>query len=441
MSQASGRAITTGVLSVPEAARDAGRERSPGIARGIGAAGAHWEQHVRPMRLALRPNRQQGNLMTRSCARLLHNARPALMVVVFGPVAIGPLGTPAPVYGAVSTTNGSNPVTIFGGTGPGVGHFASAQGIAVEADGSVLITDQTRSNILHYANDGTYLGSFGSAGSGATPIQFSSPQGIAVDPAGKDLVADFGNQRIDVLSPSDLSFVGFINFSSAWPEQVAANTDSIYVLLNSGAHQRLSKYSNDASLTIQATHDIANGFGDDQMALTAGTFNQIAVDSSGDVLIVDSENQRVVIYDSSLNFVRAWSMASSQAAGLAIGYYAGTEQVYTGNWSSQTSQFRVVRGDALGNPKGAFNCHGFLSVALATDQAGDVFITDSNRIMRVAPSPIVSVAATPSDALTSQSVMFDGSASTVPFWSIGNYRWGPERKRPFSHRRRRSADD
>jgi hypothetical protein len=40
MGQASGRAVTTGVLNVGEAARDAGRERSPGIARGIGAAGA-----------------------------------------------------------------------------------------------------------------------------------------------------------------------------------------------------------------------------------------------------------------------------------------------------------------------------------------------------------------------------------------------------------------
>jgi hypothetical protein len=40
MGQVSGRAITTGVLNLGEAARDAGRERSPGIARGIGAAGA-----------------------------------------------------------------------------------------------------------------------------------------------------------------------------------------------------------------------------------------------------------------------------------------------------------------------------------------------------------------------------------------------------------------
>lgn len=277
---------------------------------------------------------------------------------------------------------------------------------------------------MHYANDGTYLSTVGSTGSGTSPIQFRGPEGLAVDPNGDVLVADPGNSRVDVLAP-DLSYLRSVSLGSP-PQQVAADANSIYVLSDTGSNLLLSKFSNDLSLTPEGTHTIAYGSGDDEMANTFVLYDQMAVDAAGNVLIDDSSNQRVVTYNPSLSFVRAWA-EDGRAAGLTIGLYAGGEQVNTGDSSANGP--RVLREDTLGNQQGTFGpvTIGSLSLqpwALGTDSAGNVFVADEgSRILRIAPTVAPSFSATPSPGVTSQTVTFDGSSSSVPFWSISDFRW------------------
>jgi PKD repeat protein len=315
-------------------------------------------------------------------------------------------------------------VTVFGGPGPGPGHFTTATGIAIEPDGSVLVTDST-SEILHYANDGSFLGTIGSRGSGTSPVQFQGPMGIAVDPAGDVFVADTGNSRVVILSPS-FTFLRSIGLGA--PAQVAVDASALYVLSDVGIEMQLYKFANASDNYPLAGREPSYGSGDDQMAMNGASWDQMAVDSTGDLLIVDSENQRVLRYDSSLAFVDSWTV-TGRARGLAIGNYAGAEQVYAGDLGSSSNQ-RVLRTDALGHLAGSFgpamiNGRSVSPGAIAADAAGNVFILDGGgtRILRVTPTPSASFSATPTGGLTSQAATFDGSASAPPFWSINDFQW------------------
>ncbi len=61
------------------------------------------------------------------------------------------------------------------------------------------MTDQANGRIQQFLRDGTFLGAWGTPGSGDG--QFAEPGGVAVDPAGRVLVADTGNARIQVFRP------------------------------------------------------------------------------------------------------------------------------------------------------------------------------------------------------------------------------------------------
>jgi hypothetical protein len=118
-------------------------------------------------------------------------------------------------------------VTEFGGVGSAPGDFGQGASLAVETDGSVVVSDWINNQLVHYANNGTYLGSVGSTGSGTNPIEFNNPGGVAADPSGDVLIADEGNSRVDILSPG-LLYLRAISISG--PMQVAANGSFIYVL-------------------------------------------------------------------------------------------------------------------------------------------------------------------------------------------------------------------
>jgi hypothetical protein len=124
----------------------------------------------------------------------------------------------------------------------------------------------------------TELSLEGSAtGSGAG--QFSSPQGIATNPSdGHFYVADLNNQRIDEFTPWGV-------FVRAWGWGV-----------NTGAAEAQSCTT---ASTCQA--GIA-GSGNGQFSYPTG----VAVDSTGDVYVVDGGNHRIEKFDSEGNFLLAW---------------------------------------------------------------------------------------------------------------------------------------
>src|SRR5688572_28509325 len=85
----------------------------------------------------------------------------------------------------------------------GGGDFVVPNGVAAAPDGTVYVSESLN-RILSFDAAGTFLGAWGSEGSGEG--QFSSPAGVAVAPDGTVYVADTGNHRIQVFT-ADGAFI------------------------------------------------------------------------------------------------------------------------------------------------------------------------------------------------------------------------------------------
>jgi DNA-binding beta-propeller fold protein YncE len=115
----------------------------------------------------------------------------------------------------------------WGTLGSGAGQFRYPYGIAVAADGTVLVTDQYNFRIQEFGPGGEFIRSWGSQGTG--PGQFGIQIGVAVDSNGLVYVADYGNERIQVFTLAG-AFVRQFGNAQLEPRYIAvAPNGQIYV--------------------------------------------------------------------------------------------------------------------------------------------------------------------------------------------------------------------
>ncbi len=154
-------------------------------------------------------------------------------------------------------------------------------GVAVDASGNVLVTDagndrvrvtagatgtfygksMTKGDIYTMAGNGTY--GYSGDGGPATSAELNGPFGVAVDASNNVLVTDAGNSRVRVAAGATGTFYG-----------QSMTKGDIYTIAGDGT----SGYSGDGGLSTSAELDGPAG---------------IAVDTSGNVLIGDSGDNRV----------------------------------------------------------------------------------------------------------------------------------------------------
>jgi len=122
-------------------------------------------------------------------------------------------------------------------------------GVAVDADGRVYVTDSNNGRLLVYAADGTLVSKIG-RGAGAGNLGL--PRGIAIDGSGRVFIVDSSGQGV-----------------------------SVYSTLKSGDEQP-------AHLGFFGGHGVADG----QFAFPVG----VAVDARGRVYVADTANDRVQVW-------------------------------------------------------------------------------------------------------------------------------------------------
>jgi hypothetical protein len=116
-------------------------------------------------------------------------------------------------------------------------------GVAVSRDGStLLVSDTFGTHAIHVYRvaDGSRLRVIG--GKGVGPLQFRHPRQVYVAPDDFVFVADGGNNRVQVLTPS-LDFHGCVGVGDLkWPAGVCANAD-VVVVSETGTVRRISVFN------------------------------------------------------------------------------------------------------------------------------------------------------------------------------------------------------
>jgi DNA-binding beta-propeller fold protein YncE len=183
---------------------------------------------------------------------------------------------------------------------PGVKSFSN--GVAVSRDGSTLLVSDNGggSHAIHVFRvaDGSRLRVIGSAGDG--PLQFKQPLQVWVASDDFVFVADYGNNRVQVLTPR-LDFHGFVGVGQLrgllrGPAGVCAD-DAIIIVSERTAH-RISVFNRGDGALLRRFG--SEGSGDGQLKSPLG----LCFMSGHRLAVADWDNQRVSVFSVEGEFVR-----------------------------------------------------------------------------------------------------------------------------------------
>ena len=187
-----------------------------------------------------------------------------------------------------------------GGRGSDRGRFDSPTGIAVDANGNVLVADTNNGRIEKFSPTGGFVSTMGIKGIGYG--QLGAPNGIAIDRVGNIYVADASKHVVEKLA-SDGSVItewkgpapGFYG-----PRRIAIGPDESVYVVDQG-RTRIVKFSSDGQvLTTWGGKGNGDGQFDDPTS--------IAVDTTNKVYVADPINRRIQIFDSDGKFLTKWSI-------------------------------------------------------------------------------------------------------------------------------------
>jgi len=208
--------------------------------------------------------------------------------------------------GVVTTLAGDRAEGDANGTGTAA-RFHSPSGVAVDSSGNVYVADRSNHRIRKITPEGVVSTLAGTATPGhvdtrGTEAKFNFPERVAVDSSGNVYVADTNNHRIRKITPegevttlagSTRGFADGAGTKAWFDEPIGVAVDSsgnVYVADSYNHRIRKITPAGVATTLAGSTADSADGTG------TAAKFHSpigVAVDSSGNVHVADSNNHRI----------------------------------------------------------------------------------------------------------------------------------------------------
>ena len=297
------------------------------------------------------------------------------------------------VTGHISTVAGTGTAGFSGdGAAATAAQLNSPRGIAVDSSGNIYVGDNSNhrirkidaatGNISTVA--GTSTGGFSGDGAAATSAQLNDPEGVALDSSGNIYIADAGNERIRKVTVADgnistVAGTGARGTSGDGGAATAAPLNSPYdVAVDSSGNiyivdysiHRIRKVTVSTGIisTVAGSGSTTTGaFAGDGGAATAARLNfpyRVALDSSGNIYIADSGNDRI----------RKVTVATGNISTVAGG------------------------GSSLGDGGSATSAQLDFPAGVAVDSSGNIYIGDFNdhriRKVTVASGNISTVAGT-----------------------------------------------
>jgi uncharacterized protein (TIGR03437 family) len=345
--------------------------------------------------------------------------------------------------------NGTATTMAGGGSPAGEGgpaasaQLLSPQGLAVDATGNLYISDEGTGRILKVASGVlTRIAGGGNPGSAnvdnipATNALLSAPYGVAVDPYGNIYFADSTAARVRKISGGVITTAagGGTVLGDNGPATSAQLSDPLGIAVDAGANfyiadfNRVRMVSNGTISTI-AGNGTAGYEGDAGVATAAelASPNCVAVDSSGNLYIADTGNNRVrmvsggVITTVAGNGTYGFTGSNGAATSATLGAPAGVTADGSGNLYI-TDAYRVLKVT-----KGKVAAIAGLAApqGVAVDAAGNVYVADpsSHRVYVLTPAGTAcAIAVTP----TSLQSPASGGNPTIAIQTGSSCPWAVE---------------
>jgi sugar lactone lactonase YvrE len=273
------------------------------------------------------------------------------------------LTTPLPLPSELSEPSSGTP-------DPGL---VDPEALAVEPDGSLLIVDQSRDQILRRLPDGRLgvvagTGAVGYSGDGgpATKAELDHPSGLAVEPNGTIYVADTNDHRVRAISPSGTittvagngtagdagDGVTAVRGELEQPDGLALAPDGTLYIAD-GTDVR------EVSPTGLITTFVRPSGRYDDVTVGGESFNfepqWVALDASGDLFIFSGSVKELIEASPSGKLLRAWqyyanAMATAPDGSVIIAEHGAALQRITAGARSTVVNFITTKMAGFGTP-------------------------------------------------------------------------------------------
>jgi sugar lactone lactonase YvrE len=217
--------------------------------------------------------------------------------------------------GIITTVAGNGTVGYAGDGGPATAASLDPDGPAVDAAGNLFIADVRNNRIRKVDTNGiiTTVAGTGVAGYGgdnglATNAKLNSPVRVALGPSGILLIADLSNQRIRKVNTNGVITTvagnGTAGYSGDngpataaeldYPDDVVADASGNLFIADC-YNNRIRRVGTNHVITTVAGNGTDSYSGDGGPAVNAGLYFAVgvAVDSSGNLFIADTQNERI----------------------------------------------------------------------------------------------------------------------------------------------------
>ena len=261
----------------------------------------------------------------------------------------------------------------FGSLGSGNGQFHDPAEIAITADGALVVADRGNARIQRISTSGSFLNSFGSAANDV------SPRGSSIDSLGRTIVADSENHRIQIFDVDGLLVTQFGALGNGpgqfnAPQGVAIDGLNRILVADTGNH-RIQVFDSSGTFSFAIG---SQGSGNSQFQSPAA----VAATSDGRFVVADTGNHRVQVFNLTGTFQAAFGSQGS----LDSQFQSPQGIAFDGTsiFVADTGNTRIKRFNTGGTFQASFGTSGsgngqFSSpTSVAIDTSGKLYVADRN---------------------------------------------------------------
>lgn len=295
----------------------------------------------------------------------LREVEPGMQIVA---IEVNP---PPPPRGYPGKPEEIAPAGNWGRQGSGPGEFNEPRALTIDGRGHIYVADSKNHRVQKLAPDGRHIASWGTKGEGAA--QFNDPCGIVASSDGFIYVADTWNHRIQKFDTEGKFILEWRDESGFWgPRGIAVSPDGKSLYVTDTGNKRVVRYDpNGQRLGVWGSEGTKTG----EFIEPVG----IAVDPEGRVIVADTGNRRLQVFDAEGTFIEAHLVS-------------GWEEFYSEPYIAVASDGAIIVSDSYnhrvaryvggtlttswgksGSKGGEFN----RPIGVAADNQGGIYVSDT----------------------------------------------------------------